>query len=73
MLQKIRSSPSGLWLGRGTHGMTTQEVTVAWNGFEADVTVKRIHQGTVTAHLDKVELEALVTWINDRIVRASEP
>lgn len=67
MLQKITSSPSKLWMRRGSQGTTTQEVTVTWNGFDVNVTAKRIHQGEVTVHLDKDELEALATWINDRL------
>ncbi len=69
MLQKITSSPSKLWMGRGSNGVTAQEITGIWDGFEARVAVKRVHQGEVTLSLDKVELEALAAWISGIIQR----
>ncbi|WP_454117752.1 hypothetical protein [Microbacterium lacticum] len=69
MLQKITSSSSELWMGRGSHGMTTQEVTAVWDGIDARVTVKRVHQGEVALSLDKVELEALAAWIDEVVPR----
>lgn len=67
MLQKIISSPSKLWMGRGSHGVTTQEITALWDGAEARVTVRRALQ--VALRLDKVELEALAAWISGIVPR----
>jgi hypothetical protein len=54
-------------LGREGMGAMLQKIT----SFEANVTAKRIHQSEVTVPLDKAELEALATWINDRLTRIS--
>ncbi|MFT4210742.1 MAG: hypothetical protein QM626_02635 [Microbacterium sp.] len=69
MLQKITSSPSKLWMGRGSHGVTVQEIAALWDGVEARVTVRRAHHGGVVLRLDKVELEAFAAWIDEIVPR----
>ena len=69
MLQKITSSPSKLWMGRGSHGATAQEITVLWDGVEARVMAKRVQQREAALRLDKVQLEALAAWVGGIVPR----
>lgn len=63
MLRRIESTSERLWMGRGSHGHTSQAVTAISMGAGVFMSVERIGGGLLAVQLDREERDALVAWL----------
>lgn len=63
ILHKPNRDPDRLWLGRGTQGVTVQEVVAERDGGRVRLTVRRLGGEPVTVKLDPAEQQALRDWL----------